>query len=248
MLLGFDRFSFPGATLMKSLWDSVADMTFVGLYLAPAPSHPDTSWMDAGPALQSIGWGVLPTYLGQQVIGAGSHIVTEAQGRADGLDAAGLAANIRLHPQCVIYLDIENGGMMPANQVKYVKAWIREVHVNSIYWAGVYCSRSETAQQVADSVADIVAETGHPVETWVYGPIDQGPSTINLASEPARDPATSGFSAALVWQYRMSMNGPIDLTWADSQTGTPRRLAHVDLNCSSVSNPARPDGGPTWAS
>jgi hypothetical protein len=90
--------------------------------------------------------------------------------------------------------------------------------------------------------------TGHSVETWVYGPIDQGPSTINLASEPARDPASSGFSTALVWQYRMSKNGPINLTWADSQTGTSRPLDHVDLNCSSVSNPARPDGGPTWVS
>lgn len=246
MFLGFDRFSFPGATLMDSLFGSVADMTFVNLYLAPAPSHPDTSWMDAAPALQSIGWGVIPTYVGQQVIGAGSHIVTGAQGKLDGLNAAGLAAGIRLQPQCVIYLDIENGGMMPSNQVDYVTEWIREVHVNSIYWAGVYCSRSETAQQVADNVTDIVTAAGHPVATWVYGPIDQGPSTIDLATEPARDPASSGFSAALVWQYRMSMNGSIDLKWTDSQSGASQQLATVDLNCSSVSNPARPDGGPTW--
>ncbi|MGA5764230.1 glycoside hydrolase domain-containing protein [Nonomuraea bangladeshensis] len=222
-------------------------MTFAGLYLAPAPSHPDTSWMDAATVLQSTNWGVLPIYVGQQVIGAGSHVVTEAQGRLDGLNAAGLAADIRLAPQCVLYLDIENGGLMPADQVKYVKAWIREVHVNSNYWAGVYCSRSQTAQQVIDNVGDVVSDAGgHSVETWVYGPIDKGPSTIDLASEPSRDPVGSGFSAALVWQYRMSMNGPIDLKWADSQTGAQRQLGYVDLNCSSVSDPARPDGGPTW--
>ena len=36
--------------------------------------------MDAVPTLLSMGWGLVPTYLGQQVIGARSHIVTADQG------------------------------------------------------------------------------------------------------------------------------------------------------------------------
>jgi Domain of unknown function (DUF1906) len=245
MFLGFDRFGYPGDALMQSLRDSVPDLTFVCLYLAPAPSHPNGSWMDAVPALQSMGWNLVPTYVGQQVIGGGSHIVTAQQGVADAADACNLAANANLNPGSVLYLDIENGGQMPADQVEYVIAWISEIHHNSDYWAGVYCSHFKTAQQVADSATDIVAETGHEVATWAYRPIDQGPSTVDLGAEPAQDPANSGYAPALVWQYRMSIKGPIDLTWVDSQTGAARRLDKVDLDTASVANPAQPDSAET---
>jgi hypothetical protein len=49
MFLGFDRSGYPGDEVMQSLWDSVQDLTFVCLYLAPAPSHPNEAWMDAVP-------------------------------------------------------------------------------------------------------------------------------------------------------------------------------------------------------
>lgn len=240
MYLGFDRFSYPGDALMQSLWDSFQDVTFVCLYLAPAPSHPDQSWMNAAPQLQAMGWGLLPTYVGQQVIGAGSHTVTPGQGKADAVDASNLAANAGLSDGSFVYLDIENGGQMPTNQVEYVKAWIRELHTNSSYWAGVYCSYFKTAQQVADSVADVVDDTGQAVATWVYHPIDKGPSTIDLGAEPRQNPANSGYVPALAWQYRMSMNGPINLTWVDRNTGAGKRLDNVDLDAANVWDPAHP--------
>lgn len=37
-----------------------------------------------------MGWGLVPTYVGQQVIGAGSHIVTADQGKIDAQGAARL--------------------------------------------------------------------------------------------------------------------------------------------------------------
>ncbi|TLP52412.1 glycoside hydrolase domain-containing protein [Microbispora triticiradicis] len=169
MFVGFDRYGYPGDGLMQSLWNSVSDLTFVCLYLAPAPSHPNQSWMDAVPALQSMGWGLVPTYVGQQVIGNGSHTVTAEQGVADAANASTLASAAQLASGSVLYLDIENGGRMPDNQVDYVTAWIREIHSNSDYWAGVYCSRSKTAKQVADAAADVVTETGHDVATWCTG-------------------------------------------------------------------------------
>ncbi len=99
--------------------------------------------------------------------------------------------------------------------------------------AGVYCSFSDTAQQVVTTVGDI------PV--WTFHLIDTGPSQIDLSTETARDPAGSGFGAALAWQYRQSMNGPITLHWDDS--GTPGQLVQVDMDtavCLDPSNPVFP--------
>jgi hypothetical protein len=53
--LGFDRSGYPGDEVMQSLWDSVQDLTFVCLYLAPVPSYPNEAWMDAVPTLLSMG-------------------------------------------------------------------------------------------------------------------------------------------------------------------------------------------------
>jgi hypothetical protein len=241
MFLGFDRSDYPGDAVMQSLWESVPDLTFVCLYLAPAPSHGNSGWMKAAPTLLSMGWGVVPTYVGQQVIGVGSHVVTAAQGTIDAGKAAELADAAHLSAGSVIYLDIENGGQMPQNQVGYVTAWIAEMHTNTDYWAGVYCSHHKTAQQVADAAAGIVAETGHDVPTWAYKPIDSGPSVIDLGGEQPRDPAGSGYAPAVVWQYRMSLNGSVDLTWVDRETGANKRLNQVDLDTASVFDPSNTD-------
>lgn len=238
MFLGFDRSGYPGDGVMQSLWDSVQALTFVCLYLAPAPSHQNKAWMDAAPSLHSMGWGLVPTYVGQQVIGAGSHVVTAAQGQIDAQDAATLASNAGIGSGSVIYLDIENGGQMPANQVSYVTSWIGEVNASTDYWAGVYCSHFKTAKQVADAAA---AVTDHDVATWAYKPIDSGPSVIDLAAELPQDPAGSGYAPAIVWQYRMSLNGSVDLTWTDQATGASKRLNQVDLDTASVQDPSAPD-------
>jgi hypothetical protein len=226
---------------MQSLWDSVEKLTYVCLYLAPAPSHGDKAWMIAAPSLKGMGWGLLPTYVGQQVIGPGSHVVTPAQGTLDAQDAAALASSAGIARGSVIYLDIENGGSLTSppqpDQVGYVRSWINEVHRNTDYWAGVYCHKT-TAPQIANLAAPVVAEMGHRVPTWAFGgPVDTGPRVVNLDTEPAKDPALSGFGDAVAWQYRMSLNGSIDLTWTDRNTGAPKRLNKVDLDTANIVDP-----------
>jgi hypothetical protein len=240
MYLGFDRSGYPGDDVMQSLWDSVPDLTYVCLYLAPAPSHGNRAWMDAAPSLQSMGWGLLPTYVGQQVIGAGSHTVTADQGVRDAQDASALAGAAGIGNGGVIYLDIENGGQMPQNQVQYVTAWMQEVYANTPYLGGVYCSSVGTAQQVTDNTIGFVSEYLDAVPTWCYHPISTGPNVIDLDTEQPRDPAGCGFAGALAWQYRMSLNGSLDVTWTDRDSGTRHRLNTVDLDTSSVADPAFP--------
>lgn len=68
MHLGFDRSAYPGDGVMQSLWDSTP-LGYVGVYLAPAPSHSNTAWLSKVGLLQSMGWGFLPVYVGQQASG-----------------------------------------------------------------------------------------------------------------------------------------------------------------------------------
>jgi hypothetical protein len=60
---GVDMAEFPGAAVMAWLQAST-NAGWCGYYLAPAPSHRDTSWMGQPPAaLQASGRGLAPTYL-----------------------------------------------------------------------------------------------------------------------------------------------------------------------------------------
>src|ERR1700687_2414017 len=158
MHLGLDRSGYPGDAVMQSLFDSTS-MAFTAAYLGPAPSHPPADWMPAIPVLKSMGWGLVPVYVGQEVIGPGSHTVTAAQGVTDAQDAANLASSAGLDAGSVLYLDIENGGMMPNTppnaQVDYVTSWVNEVSTNTSYSPGVYCSSVQTAQQVTNKVGAI---------------------------------------------------------------------------------------------
>src|SRR5262245_38171774 len=114
IFLGFDRSAYPGDNIMQLLRNA-AHLDFTGFYLAPAPSHPDTSWMGKRAFLAGLGYGFAPVYVGQQQPpppghqSPGSHIITAAQGTIDGKNATDLAGHAGFGPNSVIYLDIETG-------------------------------------------------------------------------------------------------------------------------------------------
>jgi hypothetical protein len=228
MHLGFDRLRYPGDDVMQSLWEHTP-LSFVAVYLAPAPSQRRTAWMAHVADLKAAGWGLAPVYVGQQAVGGpGSHVLTEAQGATDAADAAALATAAGLDEGSVVYLDVEQGGLLAADFLAYVEAWVAGVQETDLR-PGAYCSR-QTAQQLTARLGEL------PV--WVYRGRDLGPSTIDLATEPVRDPADSGFADALVWQYRLSLDGSVDLAWTDD-TG-PRTLEGVDLDCAVCLDPSHP--------
>lgn len=233
MYLGFDRLQYPGDAVMASLKASTP-LSFVAVYLAPAPSQGYTGWMAHVSDLATAGWGLVPVYVGQQASGGpGSHILTAAQGSTDATDAANLASTAGLAAGSVLYLDVEIGGALGPDFLGYVTAWAAGMGSTN-YKPGVYCSFSQTAGQVREAVGDI------PI--WVFHPRDAGPSTVDLATEAAPDPGTSGYELALAWQYRMSLHGSVDLTWTDS-AGTTQTLPKVDVDaavCPDPSNPVLP--------
>jgi hypothetical protein len=229
MHLGFDRSAYPGDAVMASLWDNTP-LEFVGIYLAPAPSHGGAAWMSKVPMLREMGWGFLPVYVGQQAPGgAGSHVLTPEQGVQDAHQAAALAASAGFPCGSVVYLDIELGGLLSNAFLGYIGAWVEEMNASPDFWAGVYCSFKDTAAQIAAHVGEI--------PTWVFRVRDGGPSTIRLVKEEPPNPTDSGFPAAVAWQYRLSLTGAIDLTWTDGD-GTKRTLHQVDLDSSLLPDPS----------
>src|SRR5580698_7005276 len=96
---GFDRSDYPGAAVMAWLLANT-NLKWCGFYLAPAPSHPDESWMKA-PDADFTGWGLAPIYLGQETTGPGAHKVNAAQGAIDGADACKLMMTAGFGPGSV---------------------------------------------------------------------------------------------------------------------------------------------------
>src|ERR1700692_1712966 len=106
--VGFDCLAYPGIDEMTWL-KANTNLGWCGFYLAPAPSHSDSSWRGSRSDLVALGWGILPIYVGQQTTGPGSHNVSGAQGTLDGGDAAALAAAAGFPNGAFLYLDIEDG-------------------------------------------------------------------------------------------------------------------------------------------
>ena len=163
------------------------NLKWCGFYLAPAPSHPDTSWMDADDA-DFEGWGFAPIYVGQQTMGPGSHLANAIQGAVDGADAAALMTKAGFDPKAVVYLDLENPD--PVHQSAYVAAWIDAV-VAGGFTAGVYTSFTDAAQ---------IAALRPNVRLWVFHVPTTAMHHVPGNAFPAPDPSTSGYSGASIWQ------------------------------------------------
>ncbi|SRR5216683_1716857 len=117
---GIDCSGFPGERIMRTL-QRTTNLKFCGYYLAPAPSHSDTSWMDKRSFLQTLGFGFAPFYVGEQVEGPGSHEPSIAKGATDGKDSARMMKTQGFAPGSCVYLDLENGP--PLRLGEYVNSW-----------------------------------------------------------------------------------------------------------------------------
>jgi Domain of unknown function (DUF1906) len=230
--LGFDRLTYPGDSVMQSLKASTP-LAFVGLYLSPAPNQQYTGWMSKVATLKSMGWGLIPLYVGQQLPGPNlSSTLTAAQGTADASNAVTLAHTADLAAGSVIYLDVGTGGTLPTNFMTYITAWIAGVDGSS-FSPGIRCSDSQTEAQISGAVAQSVL-------FWIFKPVNQGAVTVNANTESAPDPGSSGFAGATVWRYKESLpNAAVTMTWTDT-TGTSQTLSPLAMDTSAVPDPSNP--------
>ena len=213
---GMDASDYPGDEKMQNCWSNSL-LYYTGFYLAPAPYHPDDSWMNRRGTLSSQGWGFLPIYVGRQ---ADSSHLTEQQGIDDAQNAAQLASNAGFPSLTYIYLDIEQGGTISDDFITYIKAWVNEIQTNSSYWAAIYCSYYDTADQIKAALDD------SRVRYWVFH-LSWSCSSAGTGTAP--NPANSGVSYAITWQLVQNCSKTYD-----SSTISP-----VDISSSTMTDPSR---------
>lgn len=187
---GFDASGFPG--LQATSWlKSNTNLKWCGFYLGPSPSHPGADWMAHTQALMQQGWGIASLYVGQQIMGPGSHHTSGAQGTADGADAVSLMHAAGFAPGRFVYLDLENGAPFTQPQHDYVAKWCAAVD-NGGYGAGVYCSHT-----FADQVHQLVPGA----RIWAFKVPTVLAHTIPGNNFRDSHPGGSGFPGAFIWQH-----------------------------------------------
>jgi len=220
-LAGFDTAFYPGDSQMAWL-KANTNLVWCGYYLAPAPSHRDTSWMGTRATLLAQGWGIAPVYLGQQTTGPGSHNVSPAQGPADGGNAADLMDADGFPAGSTVFLDLENGPPMTPAQSGYVAAWCDAVSARN-YQPGIYCSHS---------LADAVAALRPGARIWAFKVPTIAPNPVAGTTFPTPDPSGSGYAAAVAWQR--GQNCRLTLP------GAPTGAMTVDLDVATTADPGAP--------
>jgi Domain of unknown function (DUF1906) len=211
---GFDRADCPTLDVMQRL-KTETNLAWCGFYL-PAPSQAGTTWRGKRAPLVAQGWGLAPVYVGQQVTGPGSHLVTAEQGTIDGAHAAQAMSAEGFPQKSWVYLDCEEGPPFTAARRAYLGAWVDAVEVNG-FCAGVYCSFLFAAQ---------VAALRPGARIWAFHVKTTSPHLVGGTTFASPDPATSGFPGATIWQH-------------DDEARIMGGLA-VDLDSSSVRDPSAP--------
>lgn len=211
---GFDTDVFPGFDAMTDLR---RDFDLVGFYLR-APSHPDQSWSGKRSGLAQLGYGFLPIFVGQQVVGPGSHILTAEQGELDGVAACQAMFAEGFVKGSKVFLDLENGPPFGTLQTAYVFAVIKAVAAGGMV-AGVYASHM---------LAPALAMFAPSAPLWIF----KVPTVARTAAAPpftAPNPVLGGRSEAVAWQYRQNVQisvGGHDLV--------------VDLDTATTADPSAP--------
>ncbi len=211
--LGLDTDQYPGDDAMAKLRQRFA---VTGFYLAPAPSHGDPGWMPKLAYLQSLRYGFLPTYVGQELVGPGRHNVTAAQGSIDGADAARLAMLAGFPAGSFIYLDLENGPPFTLSESAYVSAFRVALAVGG-YALGIYGSHLYAAA---------LHELCPAARIWTVHTATTQPHPRGGLIIPV-DP-TSVYAQAVACQFDQSV--------VLSDFGN----LEVDLNSTTLADPSRP--------
>jgi hypothetical protein len=217
---GFDRSDYPGDLIVDWLQDNT-NLVWCGYYLAPAPSHPSTSWMTNRVRLVGNGWGTAPLYVGQQITGPGSLNPSVQSGITDGNAAAGLMQAEGFPAGSFVYLDIENGPPLTSAQQDYVGNWCDTIKARG-YGAGIYCSH-------------LLALPIHSLRSgcriWTFNvATTQSHPVPNPFPDP--NPSGCGYIGAYAWQ--LGQDCMINVPPANLQT------LDVDLSSAIVADPSAP--------
>lgn len=201
--LGFDSNVYPGDDAMLVLRQT---FSFTSYWLGVPPGEKRSTWQGKRELLASQGFGFLVLFNGRESRKLKNSVDARQHGFSDAQAAAKLARQEGFPKGTVIFLDIEEGGRLPASYHDYLRAWSEELSQAGLK-AGVYCSAmpvEEGGGAKITTAQDIQTHMGlRSMVFWVYNDAcPPSPGCTFPQSPPS--PKTGGFPAAVVWQYAQS--------------------------------------------
>jgi hypothetical protein len=201
--LGFDRNVYPGDASLPALRKTFA---FASYWLGAPPGEKINTWSGKHELLGSQGFGFLALYPGRDSREIKNADGASAKGAQDARNAAAAAKSEGFGSGTIIFLDIEEGGRLPAAYHTYLRAWYDEL-IKAGFQAGVYCSgipvpdgpraTVTTAANIHDN------EDRRHFAFWAYN--DACPPSPGCAfPENPPPPSGSGIGNAAVWQFAQS--------------------------------------------
>jgi hypothetical protein len=201
--LGFDLNIFPGKDALPVLRKTFA---FSGFWLSPPPGEKTNTWLGKRELLRAQGFGFLLLYRGPQSRELRDQAAAAERGARDARNAASTAKSEGFPAQAIIFLDIEEGGRLPAQYHSYLRAWTAELE-RSGYRAGAYCSGMPVKEGPAATIttADDIRAHASPQDCVFFIYNDGCPPSPGCAfPRNPPSPATSGISYATLWQFAQS--------------------------------------------
>jgi hypothetical protein len=183
---GFDRADCPDLATMAQL-RRTTNLVWTGYYLH-APSQAASTWQGKRAALVALGFGLAPIYVGQQIVGPGSHNFGSNEASIDGGQAVSDMKTEGFPTGSWVYLDLESWPF----PITYIEEWASAVEDKG-YRAGVYCSFA---------FANTVSTRLPKARLWVYHVPSVAAHSVAGVTFPSPDPASSGFPGAVIWQHQ----------------------------------------------
>jgi len=243
--LGFDRNDYPGDLGMRELRKEFA---FAGYWLTPAPGEKTNSWAGKRRAMEEQGYGFLLLARGRAVGAVRTAASAKQKGIVDAQEAARRAKADGFADGAIIFLDVEEGGRLPAAYHGYLRAWADEL-VKLGYRPGVYCSgiTVDEGGGVAIVTADDIRTNEAPQEFayWVFNDAcPPSPGCVSVENPPL--PSASGVKNAAVWQF---VRSPLEKETAGKCSGYAAdencyaaadvaRKWHLDMNVAGTASPS----------
>jgi hypothetical protein len=201
--LGFDRNLFPGSDALPVLRKTFA---FSSYWLSPPPGEKTNTWLGQRDAMRSQGFGFLLLYRGPESRELKNDAAAAEKGTAAARDAASTAKSEGFPAHAIIFLDIEEGGRLPAPYHSYLRAWSKAL-AEAGFCSGAYCSGISVKEgpRVTITTADDIRAHA-PSQDFVFFVYNDAcpPSPGCTFPQNPSSPAKSGISYAAIWQYAQS--------------------------------------------
>ena len=243
--LGFDRNDYPGDAGVAELRKEFA---FAGYWLTPAPGEKTNSWTGKRKVMEAQGYGFLLLARGRAVGAVRTAASAKQRGIADAQEAARRAKAEGFGVGAIIFLDVEDGGRLPATYHAYLRAWADEL-MRLGFRPGVYCSGIAVDEGGGATIvtADDIRTNEAPRKFayWVFNDAcPPSPGCVSIANPPL--PSASGVKDAAVWQF---VRSPREKETASKCSGyaadencyaaaDAAKKWHLDMNVAGTANPS----------